>query len=235
MDKKELVEIINSVLDAREERKREKIPHRGPDVPLQSENIEKVCAALANMQTESTTIFANKINSHFKSKYADINDVLEVITPLLSKYKLALIQREEEWEQKEYLRTILKHTESKEYIASYVKMRADNKAGPQGYGSSMTYHRRYSACCLLGISIDKDDDDGEKATGRNIQKENKVDEKSKVEPLLSVNEVEYIEERLANSQNERAEILRFLKKRKFEECSKSWFDDIVTAVDKVTK
>ena len=50
-----------------------------------------------------------------------------------------------------------------------------NKMDPQGIGSALTYYRRYSLSAIVGISADEDDD-AEKAMGRN---ESKKSEKPK--------------------------------------------------------
>lgn len=42
------------------------------------------------------------------------------------------------------------------------------KKDPQGYGSAITYARRYSLAAMLGISVDKDDD-GNEASGAGRQ------------------------------------------------------------------
>jgi hypothetical protein len=59
--------------------------------------------------------------------------------------------------------TKLTHAESGQWQSSLMVMPLP-KSDPQGYGSAMTYGRRYSLAAMVGI-VSEDDDDGNAATG----------------------------------------------------------------------
>jgi hypothetical protein len=249
MEKQELIELINTVLDSREPKA---LPQIGPDAPMRSEKTGKVRAALSKMKASYRTVTADKTNPLFKSKYADVNDVLDMISPLLSEFGLSLDQEEEFYQDERYLRTVLQHNETEQFISSYTKMIQD-KQNVQGYGSSLTYHRRYSICCLLGISIDKDDD-GNAATNEQkqqfkkqqtqpVKKQQPQYAKTKQnqqstdnnEPLLSKAQVDIIDSMLTNKPRYKVEILKMLKRDRLHDCPAKWFNIIIQAIEKLKK
>jgi hypothetical protein len=101
-------------------------------------------------------------NSHFKSKYFDINGLLEEVLPKLNKHGLILVQRLAANDTGMLLITEVCDAESGESISSTMKLPEVGK--PQEYGSAITYFRRYSLQALLGLMAE--DDDGNVASGR---------------------------------------------------------------------
>lgn len=127
-----------------------------------SESIKNVMTALGAFQGEALKITKDATNPHFKSKYASLAAILDVIQPILTKCNLVFTQVPEE---STHLITMLFHTVSGEYIESRYELKAAN-ATPQGIGSAITYARRYSLTSLLGLNID-DDDDGNAGSEQN--------------------------------------------------------------------
>ena len=90
--------------------------------------------------------------------YVDLAEIIRVITPLLAKYKLGVIQPL----TGTGIKTILYHTTTGETLESYteipqnVQLKGMNTY--QSYGSAITYFRRYSLCSMLGLVSDKDED-----------------------------------------------------------------------------
>ena len=125
-----------------------------------SDNIEAIGAALAKAQGEIENPTKNRVNPHFKSKYADIADGLEVIRPVLSKHAIAFVQVTE-WQDDGMviLRSRIIHAgqwmEGTYPVGRFVKH--------QELGASLTYAKRQSLFALVGVSGD-DDDDGNSAT-----------------------------------------------------------------------
>ena len=113
---------------------------------------------LLEFQKLNVSIKKGKQNPHFKSQYADINEVLEKIKEPLSTLGVVVIQIPQE----EGLRTVLHDTESGTEIESFLKY--TNAADPQKLGSHITYYRRYSLVALLGLEDDDDDGNGTKPT-----------------------------------------------------------------------
>lgn len=129
-----------------------------------SESIKTIYPALILAQAEFKVADKDAENPHFKSKYADLSNVVAAIREALTKHKLGFIQPTSIVDGKMILTTRLIH-ESGEYIECYYPIRpiADT---PQAFGSALTYAKRYSLTSLLGIVADEDDD-GNLASSKN--------------------------------------------------------------------
>lgn len=127
-----------------------------------SESIKNLGLALCNFQASMGKVSKESSNPFFKSKYASLANILDTIQKPLSEANLAFSQMPDE----NALTTILIHSESGEWIESSYVMPVAKQNDPQAMGSAITYARRYALGAILGLNID-DDDDGEKAMGRN--------------------------------------------------------------------
>lgn len=118
-----------------------------------SESIKELATALCNFQATVETIKKNEVNPFFKSKYASLADILDVIRQPLAENGLSFVQFPKD---KYGLDTMLMHT-SGEWISESYEMKP-TKDDPQGAGSVITYQRRYALGAILGLNIDEDDD-----------------------------------------------------------------------------
>lgn len=120
--------------------------------------------ALAQAELEDAS--KSSENPHFKSKYADLAEVLQTIRPVLSRHGLSLVQLPGSYIAEPPARvsvtTVLLH-KSGEYLGETLSVPV-SKPDAQGVGAAITYARRYGAAAVCGIS--QDDDDGETAVGR---------------------------------------------------------------------
>lgn len=121
-----------------------------------SESIESISTALATAQGEFPSVEKTKDNPYFKSKYADLSDILNACRPILAKHGLALIQAVSHDNGRIIVTTRLVH-KSGQWFESSLSLRPD-KDTPQAIGSVTTYGRRYSAEAMLGIAATHDDD-----------------------------------------------------------------------------
>jgi hypothetical protein len=97
-------------------------------------------------------------NTHLKSKYATLEDVIDATRGVLAKHKLGLVQIPGTIEDgKLNLETMILH-ESGEYIIGDFQMTV-GKGDPQSVGSALTYARRYAQ--KAGLNIPDLDDDGQ--------------------------------------------------------------------------
>jgi hypothetical protein len=126
-----------------------------PYDPTRSQGIDKLAEALAKAQGEFSIARKNKDNPFFKSRYADLAEVIEACRDALCTHDLSVTQTTDFHEGKVMLTTRLMH-KSGQWIKSFLPLPPFMK--PQELGASMTYLRRYSLTSLLGISIDEDDD-----------------------------------------------------------------------------
>lgn len=119
-------------------------------------------AALAKAQGEYSPLGYNRENPYFKSSYADLDAIMKMARPVLSKYGLAFIQQIQINEDgATMLHSILTHA-SGQWIESRLRV-VPPKNDAQTFGSTLTYLKRYAAISLLGVTVSHDhsDDDAE--------------------------------------------------------------------------
>lgn len=113
--------------------------------------------ALAKAQSEFPLIKKEDKNPFFKSKYAGLPSILEVVLPVLHANGLYIVQIPISEEERVGVHTQITHAESGESVAGSFTM-ALAKNDPQGAGSAITYARRYALVSMLGLNVDEDDD-----------------------------------------------------------------------------
>ena len=134
-----------------------------------SESIKNIAGALVKFQASVSKVAKEANNPFFKSKYASLANILDTIQKPLSECGLAISQFPDE----NALTTIILHAESGEWMESSYVMPVAKQNDPQAMGSAITYARRQSIGSILNLNID-DDDDGEKAMGRQIPKKDEL-------------------------------------------------------------
>ena len=113
----------------------------------------------AQMATEAVKKAAT--NPAFKSKYADLSEVVEAVVPALNKAGIGVMQFPSYDGELVGLTTVLMH-ESGATVTGTLHLRP-SKSDPQGVGSAVTYARRYSLLAMTGAA--PEDDDGAAASG----------------------------------------------------------------------
>ena len=133
--------------------------------------MKNLLKALSKFQNEVPTIHEG--TKGFNYTYSDLNTIFKVIKPLLNKHGLGFTQPLDG----DKVKTIVYHVETGESIESSiniptgVSLKGQNDF--QTLGSGITYLRRYSLSCVLGLITDKDADaHGEQVTPE--KKEKKV-------------------------------------------------------------
>lgn len=149
---KHLIESQNSKVTFNGKRTKQKMDNQ----------LTALLTALNKVQGELKPVEKSKSNPHFRSKYATLEDILEVAIPLLSKHGLVLIQSLAGTETSPTLETIIAHV-SGQNIKSTAPLFCKELTS-QGLGSAITYMRRYSLMAILGISTTDEDDDGNRAS-----------------------------------------------------------------------
>lgn len=122
---------------------------------LQSENVNELFAALSKAQANLRPAQFNKVNPHFKSKYADMTAVLDAVRKPLADHGLAITQTTEVKEGAFVLVTRLGHS-SGQWIAGEYPLPHGGR--PHEVGSAISYAKRYSLSAIVGVSADDDDD-----------------------------------------------------------------------------
>jgi len=123
---------------------------------IHSTETKEIFAALVKAQAEMPTAPKDGNNPHFRSKYATLQSIAETAKPVLKKHGLAITQTFENACDGISIVTTLVH-ESGQYISGSLYLKAQ-KNDPQGYGSAITYGRRYAMAAILGMVADEDDD-----------------------------------------------------------------------------
>jgi hypothetical protein len=117
--------------------------------------------ALAFAEIEAATKSAT--NPHFKSKYADLGAVIDAVKPPLIKYGLFFTQRCHPSEGGVCVETVLHYRDGDSMPLGQLFVPA-NKNDAQGFGSALTYARRYGLMTAFGVPAEDDDGNAARST-----------------------------------------------------------------------
>ena len=123
----------------------------------------QIAAALVKAQKEFGPALKSSTNPHFRSRYADLAACVEAVVDALNNNGIALTQRLSPCNDGVIVETVFVH-ESGEIINCGQLHVPASKQDPQGYGSALTYARRYSLMAACGIA--PEDDDGNAGSRR---------------------------------------------------------------------
>jgi hypothetical protein len=155
-----------------------------------SETLKEIAVALKDAQVDIKFAVKDSTNPHFKSRYADLASVIDAVKDSLNLNGIVFIQTPSPSDDgKLHLTTRLLHS-SGEWIEDTAVCPLQ-KNDPQGYGSALTYLRRYSLASITGLY--QDDDDGE-STRMNPEDYLKVINSSKTIEELQSNYAKVIAE-----------------------------------------
>lgn len=121
----------------------------------------KIATAFVKAQQAFGPALKSSTNPHFRSRYADLSACVEAVIDALNQHGIALMQQTSECADGVIVETVLIH-DSGETIHSGKLHVPATKHDAQGYGSALTYARRYSLMAACGIA--PEDDDGNAAT-----------------------------------------------------------------------
>ena len=139
-----------------------------------SEAIGKLAEALSKAQGMMKGAIKDSENPFFKTAYADLASVWDACREPLSKCGLSVTQTTRIADNGDpVIITTLLHS-SGEWMSGELLVKPV-KADPQSVGSAITYGRRYALSAIVGIA--PEDDDGEKAQGRQHTEQHKEPEK----------------------------------------------------------
>lgn len=124
-----------------------------------------LAAALVAAQGEFTPVTKDASNPFFNSEYATLLAVTAMLRPILAKHGLGYTSFHCATEHGEEWVTRIIH-ESGETLDTAVPFSCADKK-PQGFGSAITYFRRYGLQAAFGVVVVGDalDDDGNRANG----------------------------------------------------------------------
>ncbi len=121
-----------------------------------SETTSTLSAAMAKAFAEIEAATKSANNPHFKSKYADLGAVIDAVKPALIKHGLFFTQHPEPSEEGITIQTVLHHSSGEQMSMGTLFVPA-NKRDAQGFGSALTYCRRYALMTAFGVPAEDDD------------------------------------------------------------------------------
>jgi hypothetical protein len=128
--------------------------------------MKNIATALVKAQRGFAPALKTSTNPHFRSKYVDLAGCVEAVVDSLNAAGIALIQRTSEDATGVTVETVFVHESGEMMECGKLHVPAA-KQDPQGYGSALTYARRYSLMAACGIA--PEDDDGNAATRKQAQ------------------------------------------------------------------
>jgi len=128
---------------------------------------KNLAGALVRAQAEIEGAVKGSVNPAFRSKYADLASVIDAVRPALAKHGLAFIQEVTERDHGVYVETVVVHESGEMYRCGKLPIPAP-KQDPHGYGSAISYGKRYSLMAALGVP--SADDDGNAAAASKTEK-----------------------------------------------------------------
>ena len=123
--------------------------------------MKNISTALVKAQKAFAPALKDSNNPFFKTKYADLSTCVKAVIDALNDNGIALIQKCHNCPDGVMVETTFIH-ESGEMIDCGILHVPSAKNDPQGYGSALTYARRYSLMAACGIA--PEDDDGNLAS-----------------------------------------------------------------------
>lgn len=197
----------------------------------QAHALDKILPAILAVQSAAPTVSKGTDNPFFKSKYADLADIWSAIKESMAANNLIVTHLMEPRDGKEYLTTRIYHT-SGQYLESVCPIEPV-KRDPQGYGSAVTYMRRYSLSALLGIVTDMDDDGNDAAQAKSKKPEPKKEEPEVTQnPEFTQADYEFVVERLAKCHDlDGLDAIADYARKNWKRMAKSYQDLITKAIN----
>lgn len=127
-----------------------------------SDGIADLAAALVKAHAEINGVVKSATNPFFKSKYATLDNVVDAVKPPLLKHGIVVVQGVQDAESGVAVETMLLHS-SGQWISSTLRLPA-SKEDAQGYGSAISYGRRYGLMAICGVPAEDDDGNAAAAT-----------------------------------------------------------------------
>lgn len=161
---------------------------------LENEEMVKISMALVKAQRAFSPALKTSTNPHFKNRYAALDACVEAVIDALNSNGVFLMQKTHPSDNGVTVETIFVH-ESGEQLSGGVLHVPASKQDPQGYGSALTYARRYSLMTACGIA--PEDDDGQAASRAKVERP-KYDYSIAHEALTNCESMEVLKETFAH-------------------------------------
>ena len=147
-----------------------------------------LAAAFVKAQKAFGPALKTSTNPHFKSRYADLAACVEAVVDALNDNGIALIQYTHDCTDGVIVETLFLHESGEQMSAGRLHVPA-SKQDAQGYGSALSYARRYSLMAATGLA--PTDDDGNAASKPAVKKTKPLSDEQKANIIALAKEVNY--------------------------------------------
>lgn len=124
-------------------------------------SIKELSAAMAKAFADIKGASKDKKNAHLNYEYASLNSIIEAIKPAITQHGLWFYQVIHSVQGCAAVETLIVHSSGERLSCGIVTVPVQ-KQDAQGYGSALTYAKKYSLSSAFGVAPE-DDDDGEEA------------------------------------------------------------------------
>jgi len=155
-------------------------------------------AALVKAQAQMGKAHKDATNPHFRSKYANLESCVDAVREVFAAHGLGFVQVQHEAQCGVCIETVILHESGEQFSGGKLFVPA-NKQDAQGFGSALTYARRYSLSATVGLATE--DDDGNAATASVTQSKN-------AQQKITINQAQTISELADEAGVEKAAICK---------------------------
>ena len=150
--------------------------------------MKNIASAFVKAKQAFGPALKDKTNPAFRSKYADLGACIDAVDDALLANGIAFYHETSEDQTGVTVETVLIHESGESMRFGKLHVPA-SKNDPQGYGSALTYARRYSLMAACGIA--PEDDDGNAASAPKRQQ--KLTENAVADFLATINDARSID------------------------------------------
>jgi len=174
--------------------------------------MKNIATALVKAKKEFDPAIKSSLNPHFRSKYADLAACIEAVDGALLNHGIFLYQETHEDSAGVTIETIFLHESGESIRCGKLHVPA-SKSDPQGYGSALSYARRYSLMAACGIA--PEDDDGNAAS----KPQQRANAPAPAQPAkLNAKQIEHITSLINETETDFAAFMQWMSKGAGFEC-----------------
>lgn len=153
---------------------------------------KNIYAAFVKAQKGFAPALKTSTNPHFRSKYADLSACVEAVIDALNDNDIGLIQKTHQDERGVTVETVFVHSSGESMSGGLLHVPAA-KQDPQGYGSALSYARRYSLMAACGIAPEDDDGNAASKASKQPQRQTAPEPQVVTDPAIIGEHVSAIE------------------------------------------
>ena len=155
-----------------------------------SEQLNELYKGLNTFRQQVKQPVKDAKNPFFKSDYVTLEGVQNSIDAALKGTGLSYLQLVSNTQTGVAVETIVTH-ESGQWVSSGALELNPQKKDPQGYGSAITYQKRYQLAAMFGISSDLDDDGN---AGTFVTPKQQTKTQSRIKTVKSVSKLDQLKQ-----------------------------------------